>query len=255
MRHVLIVTAVALLATSTASASPSIGRQGIMLDVHGYHTGQGVVVPVRGIAEWLGAVVDFRSPHISITLGPKKIRLTLGSSAVTVNGSELRLSTPPARLGDTTCVPVRFVGEVLGCQVQYVPGSQAIADLAVIDHVQLKRGNTKAIVLIHRATPDTVSRIIKAARDEAGGRGLTYGQDYIVWVVETAKDWGGTAQRWWDGHGDGSTHTSDHIYQLTPSGWVHRCATSRGYVRASYLREVGIPVSVARKFGWEVFDE
>lgn len=254
MRRVLTVTVVALLATSIASARPAIGRQGILLDVHGYDTGHGVVVPMRGIAEWMGATVEFRSPHIHIALGPRKISMKLGSSAASVNGNTLRMATPPKRFGDTTCVPVRFVGEALDCQVRYVAGSQASGDLVGINHVRLDRDGSRAIVLVHGAAPDTVAGIVKAAKADAAERGLGFGQDYIVWVEDTVERWASAAERWWDEQEDGSSRGSANIYQLTPTGWVHRCATSRGYVRDSYLRDIGVPVSVARRFGWEVFD-
>ena len=42
----------------TCWAEPRMGRLGLLCDVHGYETGDRVLVPLRGVAEWFGAQPD-----------------------------------------------------------------------------------------------------------------------------------------------------------------------------------------------------
>ena len=83
------------------------------------------MVPVRGIAEALGADVQWlgETRQVSITKGDDQLLLTLGSSTALVNGEEAALpgSVPAVMVasdqGARTMVPLRFVSEQLHAQV------------------------------------------------------------------------------------------------------------------------------------------
>lgn len=80
------------------------------------------MVPIRFISEALGAKVKWDSllRQVSIEDNDKVIVLTLGSSKVLVDGAALTMDCapevlPPGRI----FIPLRFVSEALGAQVDY----------------------------------------------------------------------------------------------------------------------------------------
>ena len=85
------------------------------------------MVPVRCIAEALGASVDWNQStrQVTLTTSDKVILLTIGSSTALVNGQETPLPDGiSAQLfeyqgGNSTMVPLRFVSEQLGCTVDW----------------------------------------------------------------------------------------------------------------------------------------
>jgi hypothetical protein len=80
-----------------------------------------VLVPLRGVFEALGASVNYdnASQTILAERGETRVQLTLGSAQAYVNGSLRVLDVPAqARLG-RTLVPLRFVSEALGADVQW----------------------------------------------------------------------------------------------------------------------------------------
>lgn len=79
------------------------------------------MVPFRVIGEDLGAEVGFEQASQTITLSYKDIGVVLkvGSKKATVNGEEKVLQVAPQVVGGVTYVPVRFVAEALGVEVNY----------------------------------------------------------------------------------------------------------------------------------------
>jgi len=80
------------------------------------------LVPVRFISEALGAKVDWidANKEIVIVLGAKVVGLWVGKDAATVNGVESKLEAPPIIQDSRTFVPLRFVSEALGAQVDWL---------------------------------------------------------------------------------------------------------------------------------------
>jgi len=87
-----------------------------------------VLVPLRGVFEALGAFVDFNSATqtITATRGATRIQLTLGSTSAYVNGQLRVLDVPARTLTGRTLVPLRFVSEALGAQVDWNGNSRII---------------------------------------------------------------------------------------------------------------------------------
>lgn len=88
------------------------------------------MVPVRFLAESLGATVgwDGAKRQISIALDNKKIVMTVGSKAYTINGSSKTMDTVPVinKGWDRTMVPMRFVAESLGMDVKWDPVNKLV---------------------------------------------------------------------------------------------------------------------------------
>jgi hypothetical protein len=86
-----------------------------------------VFVPLRGIFERLGASVVYQNGEINSTKGSTTVSLTIGSQRATVNGQPQTLDVAPFIVGATTYVPLRFVAQSLGAQVDYNGNTRLVA--------------------------------------------------------------------------------------------------------------------------------
>lgn len=79
------------------------------------------LVPIRIVSENLGAVVDWnsKSKEIKITKGTDLLKLTVGSTQVSVNGEVEQILAAPQIIQGTTMVPIRFVSENLDALVDW----------------------------------------------------------------------------------------------------------------------------------------
>lgn len=84
-------------------------------------------VPIRLVAEQLGAVVTYEKATRSILIekGADTIRMYIGKTDYTLNGMKRTMDAAPEFMasdttgGVRTMVPIRFVGEALGMQVEW----------------------------------------------------------------------------------------------------------------------------------------
>lgn len=81
-------------------------------------------VPIRFVSEALGAKVDWLKDEqkIVITEGNKNISLTIGSTKVVVDGKTQTIDVLAKLLNGRTMVPLRFISQVLGQEVNWVAG-------------------------------------------------------------------------------------------------------------------------------------
>lgn len=79
------------------------------------------VVPAREVFESLGAVVDWDGQNriVKVSYGGKKVLLTIDSTSASVNGRTVTMPIAAKIINDKTMIPVRFVGEQLGWQVNF----------------------------------------------------------------------------------------------------------------------------------------
>ncbi len=82
-----------------------------------------VLVPLRGIFEALQAEIKWEAATktITATKGTTVVMLAVGSKAVSINGEIPPLDVPAQLIGGSTYVPLRFVGQALGCKVVWYP--------------------------------------------------------------------------------------------------------------------------------------
>lgn len=80
-----------------------------------------VLVPLRGIFESLhaGVVYDKETKEIHATKGNINVWLTIGSKQTKVNAQTIILETPAKVKAGRVFVPLRFIGESLGCSVEW----------------------------------------------------------------------------------------------------------------------------------------
>ncbi|MGI6142637.1 MAG: stalk domain-containing protein [bacterium] len=87
------------------------------------------LVPVRFVSEALKAQVgwDPDTKQVTITAGEKEVILTIGSSEVSINGRAETIDCPPEIVPPgRTFVPIRFVSEILGAEVDYNPDTRQV---------------------------------------------------------------------------------------------------------------------------------
>lgn len=86
------------------------------------------LVPLRIVSENLEASVEWESKNKRITIeqGNNTIVLTIGSSQALVNGQSQSLLLAPQIINGTTMVPIRFISEQLGAEVNWNSSTKLI---------------------------------------------------------------------------------------------------------------------------------
>lgn len=93
------------------------------------YSAQGTVyVPLRALAEKMGFAVEWVGEKQQIVLykNNTQLAITIGSQLVQVNGQPIKVGSAPAVINGHTVVPVRFVAEAFGNQVQWKGEEQAV---------------------------------------------------------------------------------------------------------------------------------
>jgi len=87
------------------------------------------LVPLRGVAEALGAQVDWegKSKTVTIKKDDSIIQLTVGNTVALKNTEKISLDVPAKLIQDRTMIPLRFVSEALGAEVQWEPVSRLVS--------------------------------------------------------------------------------------------------------------------------------
>jgi len=87
-----------------------------------------VLVPLRGVLEKMGAVVDWdaASQTVTATKGSLDLSLPIGSRSAKINERTVQLDVPAQTMGGYTMVPLRFVSEALGADVSWSNRDQTV---------------------------------------------------------------------------------------------------------------------------------
>jgi hypothetical protein len=86
-----------------------------------------VFVPLRGVFERLGASVVYQNGLINAQGNGRSVSLHIGSTQATVNGQPQALDVAPFIIGASTYVPLRFVAQALGAQVNWDNTNRIVA--------------------------------------------------------------------------------------------------------------------------------
>ncbi|MHC0619274.1 alkaline phosphatase family protein [Paenibacillus sp. GCM10027628] len=139
--------ALAVPTAANASAPTQVFMNGNKLnsEVSAQNVSGTTFVPLRAIAEALGFQVTWENEQRKITLdkADKMIQLTIGNPVVQVNGSQFTLETAPYIESGSSMLPVRFLVEQLGLQIDwdqatssvYVNDRAASSLKSPIDHI------------------------------------------------------------------------------------------------------------------------
>ena len=79
------------------------------------------IVPVRAIAEALGAEVNWNQERREVTIanGSSSVSMIIGSNVAWIDGQEFVMDTVPVLVNGRTMVPARYVSELLGAVVDF----------------------------------------------------------------------------------------------------------------------------------------
>jgi hypothetical protein len=102
------------------------------------------MVPVRFVSEALGAKVSWngKTQTVGIVQGGKDIALKIGESKASVNDQLALFDTKAVLVNSRTMVPLRFVSETLGAQVDWVAATSTVK-ITVNNHgYSLPRGKS-----------------------------------------------------------------------------------------------------------------
>ncbi|MDQ6768167.1 MAG: copper amine oxidase N-terminal domain-containing protein [Candidatus Eremiobacteraeota bacterium] len=118
---VLVAGMLALGATVALAADVSIivNGQQVQFDQPPIERSGRVFVPLRGVFERLGASVVYDNGIINASGNGRTIQLKIGSTTAVVNGTQHQLDVAPFIVGSRTLVPLRFISESLGANVDY----------------------------------------------------------------------------------------------------------------------------------------
>ncbi|WP_139488916.1 stalk domain-containing protein [Brevibacillus dissolubilis] len=98
-----------------------IDRKGIATDTQPVIRNSRMLVPIRAISENTGDQIAYDSETDQVTIETKdqEIILTINDKTAKVNGESVTLEAAPILLYNRTYLPIRFVSETLGYQVEW----------------------------------------------------------------------------------------------------------------------------------------
>jgi hypothetical protein len=95
-----------------------------------------ILVPVRGVLEKIGAMVDWAPElqKVNCSSGDIDIVLHIGDKMAKVNGHEIQMDVPAQTIGGHTMVPLRFLSESLGAKVRWDGDEQTVFIMTSLKH-------------------------------------------------------------------------------------------------------------------------
>jgi tripartite motif-containing protein 71 len=123
----------AVLVLRVGSPTMKIGSSSIVLDAPPVIVEGRTLVPIRAVIESLGGTVvwDAGSRTVAISLDGTELKLVIGKSSALVNDKSMPIDSTNAKvvpqiLNSRTMIPLRFVAESLGADVQWQGSNQTI---------------------------------------------------------------------------------------------------------------------------------
>lgn len=150
-----------------------VGGQKVALDSPPLNKAGRIYVPIRYVAEYLGAQVDWDEANqiVNIKNGSALISLKIGFNYAGVNGQAQQLDVPPFIYNNRTYVPLRFVSEGLGKQVQWDGNNNSVY---IISGVQ-----TSTVIMQVSTGTATVNVVKVSLNDPSIKLQIVNGQDQI----------------------------------------------------------------------------
>ena len=105
----------------TQEIDPGIGTVPVVVDDR-------TLLPVRAVVEAIGGEVswDTDTRTVSLSYGENTIVLTIDSTTAYLNGEERTLDTTPVIINDRTMLPIRFIAEGFGFDVEWEQSTQTV---------------------------------------------------------------------------------------------------------------------------------
>lgn len=140
-----------------------------------------VLVPVRFVAESLGADVkwDNNKKSVSIVKGTTRIELKLGEKKFSLNGDVKQMDTVAFIKYDRTFVPIRFISEALGVNVGWDQSTYT----ALLNDIE----NSKEFVMQGIALGSTEKKLIEKLGQPARKDLSQYGFEWYIYNSDYSK--------------------------------------------------------------------
>lgn len=113
--------------------NPHMNVNGVTIDIDNSGTAPLIyngrtLMPIRAFAESIGAAVTWNNSlkNVIISYNGRRMMLTIDDPIAYVAYSESRLDVPPMIINDRTFLPIRFVAESFGCDVDWDEGTRTI---------------------------------------------------------------------------------------------------------------------------------
>ena len=118
-------------------------------DEQPYYTQDRVMLPVRFVSEQLGGEVAWYEKTQTVTIMDETnaVALTVNSRQVIVNNAELMLDVVPTIYNDRIYVPLRFISEALGAQVDWDPDTWTVTITRLVQTED--EGNDKKVYALY----------------------------------------------------------------------------------------------------------
>jgi inhibitor of cysteine peptidase len=135
-----------------------VNGAGLQLDAPAGLAGSTMLVPVRNIAEALGAVVTYEADTESVTAVKDGITVSfrIGSRTALRNGTSFTLEAEATKHGSVTLVPVRFFSEAFGTVVKWDGVNHRVS----IDH--------ESYLLPAVVSYDNLKKLLKENENQSG---------------------------------------------------------------------------------------
>ncbi|MGI6604698.1 MAG: stalk domain-containing protein [bacterium] len=143
--------------SASVEAAPAIklliNNEQVATDVAPTIVNNRTMVPLRVVSEGLGAQVhwDDKTRSVTVFSGGQEIKLGIGEKTATVNGEKRQIDAPAMIIKNRTMVPLRFIGEALGAQVEWNNNTRTVSVFArgaEITSVFVRQENGREVVAI-----------------------------------------------------------------------------------------------------------
>lgn len=130
-----------------------VDGRGVQSDVSPIHQNGRMLVPIRIVAEATGSEVSYEAQTQKVLLNKKgkHITLTIGSQTAYVDGKRLKMDVSPIIVDKRTLVPIRFISEAFGYQVQW-------DETSAVAYIQSKPVEDKAASVKYSLNPYVVQQ-------------------------------------------------------------------------------------------------
>ena len=122
------------------------------------------LLPVRAVVEEIGGSVEWDADTKTVALqsGDNNIKLQIDSTTAYLNNEPHTLDTPPAIIGGRTMLPIRFIAESFGLEVNWNGEEQTVTIVKRSD-IQTSEETTTESTTVERATSaETTTQIVTA---------------------------------------------------------------------------------------------
>ena len=128
-----VILALLIFTISVVNANPDVtitvnGQKVIFVDTQPFVENDRTFVPIRAISEMMEYDVlwDEETETVTIKNNDDEMKLVIGKDTYTVNGDEKQMDVAPFIKDDRTVVPLRFVAEGFGCDVDWIDDTQTV---------------------------------------------------------------------------------------------------------------------------------